>query len=98
MRIPFKLEATESITPNSAATLARDLMDAARILLITLPVPQGRVADDPGAVRVAILWNLAADAYEAGATAATGHNRAERYREDARQLRQDAHNLMQGTY
>jgi hypothetical protein len=93
IRIPFKLETTEQIAPVSGEQLGGDLRAAGDALLNRMSAPS-----EDGARRVAVLWNLAADAFVAGAAASIGHNRARRYEEAARELRQNADSLMAGTY
>jgi len=89
----FKLSPTSSITPSRGEDLGTALARFAA-------AEEERFRSNPGASvtywgeTVADVMFVAADAFDAGASASIGHNRADRYQERAGELRRKAEALL----
>ena len=82
----FSLKAS-NITPPQGEDLGSDLAKRGEALLVRGAEIGHRSSGAYYRARAATLFLLAAEAYEAGAAASIGHNRASRYRDAARNLR-----------
>lgn len=93
MNVYFQLEKIGRIVPACGEDLGRFLKEAADLSV----AKWSAMPNSPRefwAPKVAQIYMLAADAYEAGASASIGHSRSDRYMEQARDLRDTANGLM----
>lgn len=86
----FKLDRINPIVPNTGEEVGEMLRKAAadKVTVMSPTAPAWFVEN------VCQLFYLAADAFDAGASASIGHNRAERYEARARACRAEADRLI----
>lgn len=93
MNVYFRLQKIDRIVPACGEDLGRFLKDAADLSVAKWEA-KPESPREFWAPKIAEIYMLAADAYEAGASASIGHSRTDRYMEQARDLRDAARGLL----